>query len=76
MTDFVGAGGGTWTPTSKGQQILSLQRLPFRHARTILAYFLNGGRYWDWTSDPLRVEQVLYRWANRPLFAVSFCLVP
>ena len=36
--------------------------------------FLYGGRYWIWTSDPLRVEQVLYPWANRPDYLLPFNL--
>ena len=26
-----------------------------------------GGHDWDWTSDPLDVNEVLSRWATRPL---------
>ncbi len=28
---------------------------------------LAGGYYWTWTSDPLRVKQVLSRWAKHPI---------
>ena len=32
----------------------------------LVQFLLNGGRYWDRTSDPFHVKEVRYRCANRP----------